>query len=229
MKKIIKAVTITAALLGGQQAFAGIPVIDGVSNGMRIAEFAQTVVQWGKEIAEMQAQYQQLVQQYEQMQQTHNSMNGARGWGSVNMNDYGYVDGDWQSVLGNVDYSDYLEAAKIAGIEDAAFSSESEAAEAMQNMQNQNAFNRAMTEQGFNKTQQRLSNLEALAAQVNAATEAKDIADLQARIQAEQVLLQNEQNKMIMMAQLQQNQRDIAEQQDRERLMKMSNYKKVDW
>lgn len=145
------------------------------------------------------------------------------------MNDYGYVDGDWQSVLGNVDYSDYLEAAKIAGIEDAAFSSESEAAEAMQNMQNQNAFNRAMTEQGFNKTQQRLSNLEALAAQVNAATEAKDIADLQARIQAEQVLLQNEQNKMIMLAQLQQNQRDIAEQQDRERLMKMSNYKKVDW
>ncbi len=222
MKKIIKAVTITAALLGGQQAFAGIPVIDGVSNGMRIAEFAQTVVQWGKEIAEMQAQYQQMVTQYE-------SMNGARGWGSVNQNDYGYVDGDWQSVLGNVDYSDYLEAAKIAGIEDAAFSSESEAAEAMQNMQNQNAFNRAMTEEGFNKTQQRLSNLEALAAQVNSATEAKDIADLQARIQAEQVLLQNEQNKMIMMAQLQQNQRDIAEQQDRERLMKMSNYKRVDW
>lgn len=222
MKKVIKAVTITAALLGGQQAFAGIPVIDGVSNGMRIAEFAQTVVQWGKEIAEMQAQYQQMVTQYE-------SMNGARGWGSVNQNDYGYVDGDWQSVLGNVDYSDYLEAAKIAGIEDAAFSSESEAAEAMQNMQNQNAFNRAMTEEGFNKTQQRLSNLEALAAQVNSATEAKDIADLQARIQAEQVLLQNEQNKMIMMAQLQQNQRDIAEQQDRERLMKMSNYKRVDW
>lgn len=229
MKKIVKAVAITAALLSGQQAFAGIPVIDGVSNGMRIAEFAQTVVQWGKEISEMQAQYQQLVQQYEQMQQTHQSMNGNRDWGSVNMNDYGYVSGDWQNVLGNVDYSEYLEAAKVAGIEDATFAPDSEAAQSMQNMQNQNAFNRAMTEQGFNKTQQRLSNLEALAAQVNSATEAKDIADLQARIQAEQVLLQNEQNKMAMMAQLQQNQRDIAEQQDRERIMKMSNYKKVEW
>lgn len=48
MKAYAKALLLVAALAGGQTASAGIPVIDGVSNGMRIAEFAQTVVQWGK-------------------------------------------------------------------------------------------------------------------------------------------------------------------------------------
>lgn len=229
MKKMIRAFAAAAALILGNTAFAGIPVIDGVSNGMRMAEFAQTVVQWGKEISEMQAQYQQLVQQYEQMQQTHNSMNGARGMGSVNRNDYGYIPGDWNEVLNDTDYSEVLEAAKVVGAEDLVFASESEAAQAFQNQQNQNALNRTLTEESFNKTQDRLTNLNALVDRVNNATEQKDIQDLQARIQAEQVLLQNEQNKFQIMAQLQQNQRDIAEQQARERIIKMTEYKQVDW
>lgn len=229
MRKMIRAFALFVGLVAGQQSYAGIPVIDGVSNGMRIAEFAQTVVQWGKEIAEMQAQYQQLVQQYEQMQQTHASMNGARGWGSVNQNDYGYISGDWQDVMANTDYEAVLEAAKILDVEEAPFASESDAAQAMQDIQNQNALNRTLNEQSYNKVSQRLSNLNSLAQQVNSATEAKDIADLQARIQVEQVLLQNEQNKMAMMASLQQGQKDIQEQQSRERIMKMSIIRDFDW
>ncbi|SDA85451.1 type IV secretion system protein VirB5 [Pseudomonas sp. NFPP33] len=229
MKNMIRAFALFVGLVAGQQSYAGIPVIDGVSNGMRIAEFAQTVVQWGKEIAEMQAQYQQLVQQYEQMQQTHASMNGGRGWGSVNKNEYGYISGDWQDVMANTDYEAVLEAARVAGVDDAAFASESDAATAMQDMQNQNALNRTLNEQSYNKVTQRLSNLNSLVGQINNATEAKDIADLQARIQAEQVLLSNEQNKMTMLAALQQSQRDIQDQQSRERSIKMSKFQKVEW
>jgi type IV secretion system protein VirB5 len=229
MKKLIRAAALFVGLIAGQQSYAGIPVIDGVSNGMRVAEFAQTVVQWGKEIAEMQAQYQQLVQQYAQMQQTHASMNGARGWGSVNRNDYGYNEGDWQDVMANTDYTEFLEAAKVAGVEDASFASDSDAAQAMQDIQNQNALNRSLNEESYNKVSTRLTNLNNLAAQVNTATDAKDIADLQARIQAEQVLLQNEQNKMTMLASLQEGQRDIQEQQSRERIIKMSKFQKVEW
>jgi type IV secretion system protein VirB5 len=51
---------------------------------------------------------------------------------------------------------------------------------------------------------------------VNNAPDEKDIQDLQARIQAEQTLLQNEQIRLASLAQLAQAQRDIATQQARE-------------
>lgn len=229
MKKIIRAAVLFVGLIAGQQSYAGIPVIDGVSNGMRIAEFAQTVAQWAKEIAEMKAQYDELVTQTKQMEETFNSMNGTRGWGSANRNDYGYNPGDWQDVMANTDYEAVLEAARIAGVDDAAFASESDAAMAMLDMQNQNALNRTLNEQSYNVVTKRLNNLNNLVGQINSATEAKDIADLQARIQAEQVLLQNEQNKMTMLAALQESQKDIADQQSRERSIKMSKFQKVEW
>jgi type IV secretion system protein VirB5 len=46
------------------------------------------------------------------------------------------------------------------------------------------------------------------------------VLDLQARIQAEQAMLQNEQIKLALMTQLQQAQRDIAYQQAAEMRMK---------
>ena len=213
MKNTIRSAALLISLGIGQQAFAGVPVIDGVSNGMRIAEFAQTVAQWAKEIAEMKAQYDQLVTQTQQMEQTYNSMNGGRSWGSANRNDYGYINGDWADVLNNTDYSAVLDATRVVGADEMPFASESEAAQAIMNSQNQVAFNRTINEQSFNKINQRLNSLENLMNQVNSATDAKDIEDLQARIQSEQILLQNEQNRMQMMLALQQNQRDIYEQQ----------------
>jgi type IV secretion system protein VirB5 len=51
---------------------------------------------------------------------------------------------------------------------------------------------------------------------VNAAPDAKDIADLQARIQVEQVMLQNESNKLQALQQLAAAQRDLQIQQGRE-------------
>jgi len=55
---------------------------------------------------------------------------------------------------------------------------------------------------------------------VNNAPDAKDIADLQGRIQAEQVMMQNEANKLAMLQQLASAQRDLAMQQAAERRMK---------
>jgi len=57
---------------------------------------------------------------------------------------------------------------------------------------------------------------------VNSAPDAKDIADLQGRIQAEQVMMQNEANKLQMLAQLASAQRDLQIQQAREISMKSS-------
>ena len=54
---------------------------------------------------------------------------------------------------------------------------------------------------------------------VNQAPDDKDIQDLQGRIQAEQILLQNELIRLASLSQLQQSQKDIAVQQASEILM----------
>jgi len=220
MSKYIRAFVLLLSLAGGQQAFAGIPVIDSVSNGARLAEFTKTVAQWGKEITEMQQQYQMLSNQYSQLQKTYSSANGVRDWANAASNTYDKAS-NWEDKMSNTDYSKYKNAAKIMGVEDAPFASDSEAATAMTNAQNTNAFNQALNEENFTRVKKRQDSLEALKAQINTATDEKDIADLHARITSEQTMLQNEQNAMLATAQLQQGQRDIADQQSRERIMKM--------
>jgi type IV secretion system protein VirB5 len=220
MTKYIRVFALLLGLAGGQQAFAGIPVIDGVSNAARLAEFTQTVAQWSKEISEMQQQYQMLSNQYSQLQKTYSSANGARDWANAASNTYDKAS-SWEGKMSSIDYSKYKEAAKVMGVDEASFASDSEAATAMTNAQNTNAFNQALNEENFTRVKKRQDSLEALKAQINTATDEKDIADLHARITSEQTMLQNEQNAMLATAQLQQGQRDIQAQQASERLMKM--------
>jgi type IV secretion system protein VirB5 len=214
------------AFIGHQTANAGIPVIDGVSNGMRVAEFAQTVVQWGKEIAEMQAQYEQLVQQYRQMQETHDSINGSRGMGGLARSDYGYLAGDWQSVMTESDFKPVLEASKIMEASQMGLSIDSDAVHVYQSSQNQNALSLSISEQGYNQVSLRFHSLNDLLDKVNGAVELKDIQDLQTRIQGEQMLLQNEQNKIVLLAQLQSGQREVLDQQSREIAIKAGEFVK---
>jgi len=54
-------------------------------------------------------------------------------------------------------------------------------------------------EDGYNQASQRFSSIQVLLDKVNAAPDQKDIADLQARIQAEQVMMQNESTKLAML------------------------------
>jgi len=220
MNKSIAAFVFSVGIGTCSLASAGIPVIDGVSNGARLAEFAQTVAQWSKEIAEMQQQYQMLSNQYSQLQRTYASANGVRGWGNAATNTYDKVT-TWGDKMANIDYSKYKDAATVLDVDDAPFASDSDAAIAMTNTQNTNAFNQALNEENFRRIKIRQNNLESLKAQINSASDEKDIYDLHARISSEQTMLQNEQNSMLATAQLQQGQRDIADQQARERVMKM--------
>lgn len=224
--RLLSGCLVSVALAGQQFAYAGVPVIDGVSNGMRVAEFAQTVVQWGKEIAEMQAQYQQLVQQYQQMQETHASMNGNRAMGGLARSDYGYLAGDWQSVISEADYSAVLEASQIVDASQMGLSIDSDAMRVYQSSQNQNALSLSISEQGYDQVSSRFQSLNDLLNKVNGAVELKDIQDLQARIQGEQMLLQNEQNKIALLAQLQSGQREVLDQQSREVAIKAGEFVK---
>ena len=87
-------------------------------------------------------------------------------------------------------------------------------------MAKQAAINRAGAEEGYKTASQRFSDIQVLLDKIDAAPDAKDIADLQARIQAEQVMMQNEANKLVMLQQLASAQRDLQQQQAREISMK---------
>ncbi|MEY3201039.1 MAG: hypothetical protein RIR70_589 [Pseudomonadota bacterium] len=211
--KVSKTLACAAAMsmwmiVADASAQAGIPVFDSGSLAQAIKQF------------------QQMQQQFQQMQQQYNSMNGSRGMASLVNNPAlrQYLPADYQTIL-NGGYGNsgaIRQASKIYGIENTTIGRNTDTARAFEASANQAAINRATAEEGYRQASQRFASIQVLLDKVNQAPDAKDIADLQARIQAEQVMLQNESIKLQMLAQLQQAQRDLAAQQAAEIGMKSS-------
>lgn len=231
MKTVLRAVAIGAALCAGTAAHAGIPVIDAAN----LANSVQQVVAWGKQYEQMVSQITQLKQQYDQAVKTYNSVSGIRGMADLvnNRELRGYLPGEWQQTMrllstpgryeglsGSV--SAIRDAAKIASLADTGLKDTSTAGRALVAAQNQAATNRALGEEGYRQASERINSLQTLLDKVNDAPDSKDIMDLQARIAAEQAMLQNENIKLALMAQLQQAQRDMQAQQAREIAMQSS-------
>lgn len=229
MKKLFT-LFVSVLMLGGvNQAKAGIPVID-------VANLTNSILQvqsWGQQYLQMAQQYQQLVQQYNQSVTTFNSMNGVRGMASLvnNPNVRRYLPNEWNQAMNllsapggytslQTSVNRIRSAAMIADIDDTGLSPSSAAGRAFQGAQNQAATNRALSEEGYRQASARITAIQTLIDSVDGVPDAKDVADLQARIQAEQVMVQNENVKLQLMAQLQQAQRDIQAQQAREISMK---------
>ena len=194
--------------------FAQIPVFDAES-------IAKSVEQLNK----MQEQYQVLQQQYAQLQQQYQSMTGSRNLGNV-LNDpklQNYLPQDWQqanqdilkqglsglSNEGRALYDSnkiYDGCGHLTG--QSATLCQSQAAQPFQDMANAQA--------GFETAKSRISQLNALAAQINATQDPKSIAELQGRIAIEQALIQNEAVKMQLYAQAVDAQERIRKERSRQ-------------
>lgn len=76
MRPVFLVLTLGIASLGAAApASAGMPVID-VAN---LAQAIQQVLSWGQQLEGMTQQYSELVQSYQQLQSTYNSLTGPRG------------------------------------------------------------------------------------------------------------------------------------------------------
>jgi type IV secretion system protein VirB5 len=225
MKRLFKGLATALVIGGANQAQAGIPVFDAAS----VAQSVQQVVAWGKQYGQMAQQYTQLVNSYNQAVTTHNSMNGVRGMASLVNNPAlrRYLPNEWSQTMNLLNspggytglqskINGIRSAAQITSIEDTGLDPNSAAGRAFVGAQNQAAMNRALSEEGYKQASDRIASIQSLIDKVGDAPEAKDVADLQARIQAEQVMVQNELVKLHLMSQLQQAQRDIMAQQARE-------------
>jgi type IV secretion system protein VirB5 len=212
----------------GGNAYAGLPVFDGSSLSNSISSWAVQAANMAKQLAELQNQYQTMQQQYQQLQQTYQSISGIRNMGDIVNNPAlrKYLPPDYQQVLklgtgvanGNYGTLDgavngMKQASKILDITETRIDPNSATGKAYQDAQNQAAVNRVLAEESFKQSGSRIDDLQQLLNKVNNAPDEKDIQDLQARIQTEQTMLQNEQIRLASLAQLAQAQRDIATQQ----------------
>lgn len=213
LKKVFGAVALALCLTAGTPAHAGIPVIDVANLGQAI----QQVLAWGE-------QYRQMVKQIQEMQRAYDNLNGIRNMGDLVNNPLArkYLPDEYQEILSNGvgQWEAIRNAAKKFDIAASSLSASSDAAQAFEQVAKQAAINRAGAEEAYKTASQRFNDIQVLLDKVNAAPDAKDIADLQGRIQAEQVMMQNEANKLQMLAQLASAQKDLQNQQAREIGMK---------
>jgi type IV secretion system protein VirB5 len=212
MKRLLIA-TLVGSILVAQPGYAQWAVIDAANLGQAV----QQVAAWGKQLTEMRNQLMQA-------KATFDSINGARGMQNLVNNPAlrKYLPPDYQTLLsGGYGSSAAIRAKmKVFGIEKTKLSPNSDAAKAFEKTANQAALNQATGEAAYTAASKRFDDIQVLLNKVGNAPQAKDMQDLQGRIQAEQVMLQNETVKLQMMAQLHQSQKDLGMQQAAEIRMK---------
>jgi len=162
-----------------RNAFAGdIPVID-----------ASNLTQAIQQVMHMAEQIEQLKNQLAVAEQQLDSISGSRSMGGIINSQY--------DVAMDVNQGEILEDLGLRSAEENGLIGEEAT---LYDEANENVSLRlGQSQKSLEQAQDRFSELSKLVAKVNNCPDQKDILDLQARIQAEQVLLQNEMVKLAML------------------------------
>jgi type IV secretion system protein VirB5 len=207
MKKTVKAVAAATMLSLASASFAGVPVSIVASIPDTLNQIA-TMQKWVTQLQQMTAQVDQMKAQYE-------SMTGARGLGQI-MNNPAlrtYLPDQWSGIY------DKVKGGNLAGISSVAssiYSAEGFDPNAVGAAKRQNeimAANKAMTMRAYDQTLARLNNIQSLMAQADATQDVKAAADLNNRVAAENAMIQNEQIRLNLAAQLQVAEAKLADAQ----------------
>lgn len=203
MKKTAMAALLATAFSFSHPAMsAGIPVIDTTS------------------IAQQILQVQHMLTQIERMQDQLDNMSGSRGMADI-------IDSIYDTAV-EVEPVDILSDAGIRSAEEHGLSGE---VGEIYDFGNENSATwLGQSEKSLEQAQERFYTLNNLIAQINNSPDAKDIMDLQARISAEQVMLQNEMAKLTMLKSQAEANQSIHEQRIRQMSIEASgSLREVDW
>lgn len=219
-KKIVLAIALSAGLCSGTSALAsGIPTVD-----------AAAIAQMVQQLTQMQQMYSNMVQQYNTAVNTLQNFTGTRGLGLVdyNLNLRSLIPTSARSRLNGIMNStsslsslgrDIFNRLKLG---DACSNLDGEVKQNCLKAREFEAEQQAVLEEAANTANQRLQNIESLMSRINTATDAKSIADLSARIQAEQVALQSSQlAAQFQQAQMNKQNELVRQQAEREAHQKM--------
>ena len=161
------------------------------------------------QLASWAAQYAQMIQEYNQLVEEYRSLNGIRGMAGLVNNPQlrRYLPDEYRNILSQ-GYGDWQ---ALRSIIDNPLGSTN----LHKRRRDQLAIDEAMVLEGYKQASRRFSDIQVLLDKINDTNipDAKDMQDLQARIQAEQVMMQNESSKLAMLKTLQDiQQRKISEQ-----------------
>lgn len=213
-------------------AKAQIPVTDVASLTQQI----QQVMAWAQQYTQMVDQIRNQVQQINQLRDTYNSMTGDRAMGMI-MNGVSdqaarrYLPADMDKLVdlynGTIVPGYAALTARITGLRGTIsslppgyFPAGSDMERTLNQALDALGAQRVMAQESYKAVTDRVTNTENLMATIPTATDPAAIAQLQARIQAEQVLAQNEANRIALMQYQQRAQEREAEQRARERMAK---------
>ena len=155
-----------------------------------VAQEVTQVISWA-------LQYQQMVEEFQQLEETYRSLNGARGMEELvnNPEIRKYLPEDYAGVL-QQGYGNWLELRQLL-----------ESIEGNKSIYDRTrdklAIDEAMTQEAYRQASKRIQDIQVLLDKLKDTPDAKDIADLQGRIQAEQAMIQNERVKLSMLQSLQ--------------------------
>ena len=236
MSKVLATIVFLFMALSAAPARAQIPVTDVAA----LTQHIQQVLAWGQQYAQMveqiSNQVEQInnqVEQINQLQNTYNSMTGSRGLGSFmnSITDQAarrYLPADMAQIYdlyngtivpGFAALSARISALRtvISGLPPGYFPAGSDLDNELRRTLDSIGTQRAMAEQAYRSTTDRIPNIESLMTRINTTTDPKEIAELQARISAEQVMVQADTNRLALLRYQQEVQRQEEEQRKRER------------
>ncbi|WP_300178660.1 P-type DNA transfer protein VirB5 [uncultured Aliivibrio sp.] len=224
LKTTMKAIVLGLSL-SLPSAHAGFPTSVLIDIPATLHQF-QNMGQMLKEYATMLDQLNEMQRQLQQMEREYNSMTGTRGLGNILNNPAfsKHLPDNWQTVLSNIRYNGYdglsgaaqalRDASRIIDaceyIEDRAERRNCEAL-AVKPAQDQEYASNA-----YKTSYDRQEQIESLMKKIDQTRDPKAIAELSARIQAEQALIQNDQNKLAMYQATTQAEDRLLQQQQRE-------------
>jgi type IV secretion system protein VirB5 len=210
------------AALATPTAHAGIPVIDRTA----VANLIQQVAYWQQQLAGMASQLNQL-------QQTHASMNGGRGMQNLlpmTTQQRNYLPPSYGELMNTVNgnsvtYSGLSTQIQSAMTANAVLSSTQlanltpEIRQLVEAGRRSAAVAQALSQTAYQNTSLRFAALQQLISMIGAAPDLKAIEDLQGRVNAEQAMLVNEQNKLQALYQVAQAEQWAQQQRLREQVI----------
>ena len=149
------------------------------------------------QVASWAAQYIQMIEQYQQLVATYKSLNGARGMERLVNNPLirKYLPDDYANILSQ-GYGNWQQLRRL--LDDPIGTKNLH-----RRARDQLAVDEAMVQEAYRQASKRIRDIQVLLDTLRYTNDAKDIADLQGRIQAEQAMIQNENVKLAMLKNLQ--------------------------
>lgn len=205
-RQLIGFMIAAAAVFAPLHARAGIPVIDMAA----VANLVQQLGAWQQQLSGMQKQYDQLRQSNTQLQQTYSAMTGTRGMEQLlpmPNEARNYLPSSYSDLMNTINgaspgYSGLSSQIQSIMRANSILSSSQMSAlspemrQVVEQGRQASAMLSGATQAAYQNTGQRFSALQQLIDRIGTSQDPKAIQDLQARIQAEQNMLTNEQTKL---------------------------------